>query len=81
MNTLTSEGLNILKKNFNLKLFLELVHKSGLLKKKLSNRISSEKLNNFYKNCVKNGAISGKLLGAGGGGFFLIFFKKRNKKK
>lgn len=81
MNTLTSEGLNILKKNFNLKLFLELVHKSWLLKKKLSNRISSDKLNNFYKNCVKNGAISGKLLGAGGGGFFLIFFKKKNKKK
>ena len=30
---------------------------------------------------MKNGAVGGKLLGAGNGGFFLIVVKKKNRKK
>jgi D-glycero-alpha-D-manno-heptose-7-phosphate kinase len=81
MNNLTMQGLNLLEKKFNMKLFLDLINKSWYLKKKLSNRISSKKIDKFYNNCINNGAIGGKLLGAGGGGFLLLFFSRKSKKK
>ncbi len=31
------------------------------------------KLENFYEHARKNGALAGKILGAGGGGFFLFW--------
>lgn len=42
-------------------------------KRKLSSKISSPKLDQIYDNAIKNGAVGGKLLGAGGGGFFLFY--------
>lgn len=37
-----------------------------------SNAISNEEINNFYSIAMKNGALGGKLCGAGSGGFFLL---------
>lgn len=37
-----------------------------------SNSISNEEINNFYSIAMKNGALGGKLCGAGSGGFFLL---------
>ena len=48
-------------------------------KKKRSKQISNKKINDWYDIAVKNGAIGGKLIGAGGGGFLL--FLADNKKK
>ena len=49
-------------------------------KRKLSKKMTSIKLDNFYKSIIKNGNFyGGKLIGAGGGGFFL--FTVKNKKK
>jgi len=42
-------------------------------KRKLSSKISSPTLDQIYDNAIKNGAVGGKLLGAGGGGFFLFY--------
>lgn len=42
-------------------------------KRDLSNEISNPQLDRIYDQAMKNGAIGGKLLGAGGGGFFLFF--------
>ena len=53
--------------------FAELLDKSWQIKKSLSNKISNNHLDEIYQNAVRNGAIGGKLLGAGGGGFFLFF--------
>ena len=39
-------------------------------KKSLSKKISSNFLDKVYKEGIKNGALGGKLLGAGGGGCF-----------
>ena len=33
----------------------------------------------MYEYGIRNGAISGKLIGAGGGGFLLFFTKNRKK--
>ena len=49
------------------------------LKRRLSAEISNEHLDNIYTNAITNGAIGGKLLGAGGGGFFLFFVPPSKK--
>ena len=51
--------------------FGSLLHKGWLLKKNFSEKISNEILNNYYDVALANGAIGGKLLGAGSGGHFL----------
>jgi galactokinase/mevalonate kinase-like predicted kinase len=52
--------------------FGELLDTAWKEKKKLSKFISSEKLDELYEECKKNGAIAGKLMGAGGGGYMLL---------
>lgn len=42
------------------------------IKKKLANNITNQNLDNIYSEAIKNGALGGKLLGAGGGGFFYL---------
>ena len=49
------------------------------LKRRLSNAISNTHLDDIYTNAMSNGAIGGKLLGAGGGGFFLFFVPPSKK--
>jgi D-glycero-alpha-D-manno-heptose-7-phosphate kinase len=48
------------------------------IKKKLSKNISNDFFDNIYQIGKKNGAIGGKLLGAGGGGF-MLFIAPPNK--
>lgn len=43
------------------------------LKKSLSDRISNSETDEFYKSAKENGALGGKILGAGGGGFMLLY--------
>tara|TARA_Y100000768_G_scaffold375568_1_gene346518 strand:+ start:137 stop:1114 length:978 start_codon:yes stop_codon:yes gene_type:complete len=50
-------------------------------KKKLSNNVTNEKIDQYYSIAIKNGALGGKLIGAGGGGFLLIYAKKKYHKK
>lgn len=42
-------------------------------KRGLSSKISNSRLDTIYLGAMQNGAIGGKLLGAGGGGFFLFY--------
>ena len=68
--------------------FGRLLDSAWYLKKKLSNSISNPKIDELYNLALKNGALGGKLLGAGGGGFLLLYmplkyrksFFKKNKK-
>ncbi len=48
-------------------------------KRNLSNEISNPHLDDIYNKALENGAIGGKLLGAGGGGFFLFFVPPSSK--
>ena len=47
----------------------ECLHKSWGHKKKISNLISTQKVDSMYKSLQTDGMIGGKLLGAGGSGF------------
>lgn len=65
----------------NLHAFGKLLDYSWESKKRMSQKITSPEIDDLY-NCAKQeGAIGGKLLGAGGGGFLLIYcpYNLRNK--
>ena len=61
--------------------FGKLLNSSWLLKKKLSSSITNKKIDDLYNFAIDNGALGGKLLGAGGGGFLLMYMKEKNRKK
>jgi D-glycero-alpha-D-manno-heptose-7-phosphate kinase len=57
----------------NLENFGNLLDLHWQTKKTLSNKISQEKIDQWYEIAKKHGALGGKLMGAGGGGFFMFF--------
>jgi len=66
-------------KNGELKNFGELLNESWEEKKKISKLISNNKIDKLYNFSLKNGAVGGKLLGAGGGGFLLLYVPKEKQ--
>jgi len=77
---LTFEMRNYLLKGklFN---FGKALHKAWELKKSFSSKISNPMLDIIYEEALQNGAVGGKLLGAGGGGFFLFYVQPFDKLK
>ena len=53
--------------------FGELLHEAWSLKKRLSDRVSTQFIDDIYETARSAGAVGGKILGAGGGGFVLFF--------
>jgi len=61
--------------------FGELLHETWLLKKTLSTQISTSMIDEMYATARKNGAVGGKLLGAGGGGFMLLYVEPESQEQ
>ena len=59
----------------------EILHEGWKLKRTLATGISNPTIDKYYETAIKNGAIGGKLLGAGGGGFFLFYVKKARRQE
>ncbi|WP_028388061.1 galactokinase [Legionella fairfieldensis] len=59
--------------------FGELMHEHWEYKKERSMGISNHDINEWYNLAMKNGAVGGKLVGAGGGGFLMFYAADRNK--
>jgi D-glycero-alpha-D-manno-heptose-7-phosphate kinase len=72
MREIFSSGLDIHK-------FGELLHQSWIIKKSLTDVISSTEIDSYYKKALDSGAVGGKLLGAGGGGFLLLYVEENNQ--
>jgi len=53
--------------------FGNLMHEHWEHKKSRSNGMSNEFINSVYESAISNGAIGGKLVGAGGGGFLMFY--------
>jgi D-glycero-alpha-D-manno-heptose-7-phosphate kinase len=53
--------------------FGKLLHEAWLNKKNLDPNISSSQIDNLYEAAREEGAMGGKILGAGGGGYLLVF--------
>lgn len=73
LKQLALEGLNILSSETPIDSFGHLLDIAWNLKQACSGKIANDMIRKQYMIAKDNGAIGGKLLGAGGGGFFLIF--------
>jgi D-glycero-alpha-D-manno-heptose-7-phosphate kinase len=59
--------------------FGELMHEHWENKKRRSGGMSNSEIDNWYNLAMKNGAIGGKLVGAGGGGFLMFLAHDRSQ--
>lgn len=84
MKQLVDEGERILVSGSDLDDFGRLLDYTWKLKRTLSDRISTEEIDELYASAIKAGALGGKILGAGSGGFMLLYVtkdKRENVKK
>jgi D-glycero-alpha-D-manno-heptose-7-phosphate kinase len=63
----------------NLIEFGEIMHEHWENKKLRSGGMSNPQIDTWYELAMRNGAIGGKLVGAGGGGFLMFLANDRNK--
>ena len=59
-------------------LFGELMHEHWEQKKRRSGGMSNPQIDGWYDLAMSNGAIGGKLVGAGGGGFLIFYARQIN---
>jgi D-glycero-alpha-D-manno-heptose-7-phosphate kinase len=59
--------------------FGEIMHEHWLHKKRRSQGMSNPRIDEWYELGRSNGAIGGKLVGAGGGGFIMFYAEDRKR--
>ncbi len=57
----------------DLETFGKLLDQHWQTKKTLSDKMTQDRIDQWYEVAKKNGALGGKLMGAGGGGFFMFY--------
>ena len=67
--------------NGNVDKFGELLDEHWTTKKKFSDKITNPKINKMYNIAMSNGALGGKIVGAGGGGFLMLYVPQENQVK
>jgi D-glycero-alpha-D-manno-heptose-7-phosphate kinase len=73
MRQLVDEAVGILSGRESVEKIGELLHETWLLKRGLAEGVTSSEVDEIYRIARENGAIGGKLLGAGAKGFMLFF--------
>ena len=73
LKKIAEKGEKILVSKGDICDFGRLLNYNWELKRGLSNKISTDYIDDLYDKALKNGAVGGKILGAGGGGFLLLF--------
>jgi len=80
MQQMVDEALAILTSdNADITEFGKLLNESWQLKRSLTSKISTPHVDEIYEEARREGALGGKLLGAGGGGFMVIFAKPEDQ--
>lgn len=82
LNRIKEIGLDIKKclENEDVDEFGRLIDVHWDEKKKISSKISNSLIDKQYEVAKRNGALGGKIIGAGGGGFFMFYVKNRETK-
>nr|WP_321397841.1 kinase [uncultured Desulfobacter sp.] len=80
MNSMVDSAIELLNGNVNgCDDFGKLLHETWLLKKSLSDKVSTSQIDDIYVKGINAGAVGGKILGAGGGGFILFYIDPEKK--
>jgi D-glycero-alpha-D-manno-heptose-7-phosphate kinase len=61
----------------NTRAYAEMMHQHWLRKRQRSAGMTNEAIDRWYRVAMENGALGGKLIGAGGGGFLLFYAQER----
>ncbi len=78
---ITNNFVEHVKSDFSIDHCASLMNDYWNIKKKLSNKVTNNFINELYIEGMNNGAIGGKIIGSGGGGFILFCCKKNKQKK
>jgi D-glycero-alpha-D-manno-heptose-7-phosphate kinase len=85
MSEMVDEAISVLNSNSSnssdIADFGRLLHEAWMIKRSLTNKITTPLIDNIYETAIKAGALGGKLLGAGGGGFILFFVAPKDQPK
>jgi D-glycero-alpha-D-manno-heptose-7-phosphate kinase len=73
MIELVQEGVDVISGEGDLDEFGSLLNETWILKRQQSQLVSSQLVEDIYETALRNGAIGGKLLGAGSSGFMLFY--------
>ncbi|MEC7488230.1 MAG: kinase [Pseudomonadota bacterium] len=74
MGAMVDEGIKILvNPRADMLDFGRLLHESWQIKRHLVDGVSNDLIDTIYATGISNGAVGGKILGAGGGGFLALF--------
>ena len=68
-------------KNGDCALLGKLLHEHWEVKKSITTKMTNSRIDEWYEIALNNGAIGGKIMGAGGGGFFLFCVENGKRKK
>ncbi|MBF0563664.1 MAG: kinase [Nitrospirae bacterium] len=80
MYQMVAEGLSILgRAERDIVEFGKLLHESWMIKRNLTDKITTPYVDEIYEEARRGGAIGGKLIGAGGGGFIILFVKPQDQ--
>lgn len=80
--SMVTEACSLLTgKKFDAASFGMLLHEAWKIKRAVSRKISSNRIDHLYETALKHGAWGGKILGAGGGGFLLFFAPPERRKR
>jgi D-glycero-alpha-D-manno-heptose-7-phosphate kinase len=64
----------------DLRRFGELLHEHWTVKRGITDGMTTDRVDSWYSVARKNGALGGKLVGAGGGGFLMLFCQEGREK-
>lgn len=81
MREYVDQSCEILTSGRDISAFGELLHQAWMAKRALSDKVSNSEVDGFYEAARAEGALGGKLLGAGGGGFLLLFVPPEKQAK
>ena len=76
---MVDRSLEILTSGEDLAEFGKLLHESWLVKRSLTDKITTSQIDEIYTAAREAGCLGGKLLGAGGGGFMLLFARPEDQ--
>ncbi len=71
----------IYNNNLSIDKFGKIMHEGWQLKRKLASKVSNSTIDRFYSIARENGAIGGKISGAGGGGFLNVIAHESDHEK
>ena len=76
-----AKNMKVALENNDISSFGKILDEGWQLKKELASGIANPAIDEAYEIAMKNGALGGKLLGAGGGGFLLFYCKEEKQEQ